>query len=646
MTTSAINKVLDCASLPTLTGVALKVLELTRDPGASMNSIAQIVQADPGLAARVLKTVNSSYYGLAAPCPSINRAMSMLGLNTLKSIVLGFSLVDFSSKSAGDGQFNMEAYWRRAVYGASGARALALRTKAFDPEEAFAGSLMQDIGVLASLCALKTQYMELLAKVDENHDSLLPLERSRLGFGHTDVGGALASKWKLPPQIVSCVSFHHDPDAAPEGSRTLVRAIALARMMSTILSVDFPAQHVSRFLQMARDWFGLDGSAASELLEETATGGKELSRALEVRTGAAPNVVNILAEARDLMINAQEAVQQESLALRKTNSELSLKTVTDALTGAFNRAHFESEIKAAFERAGSGRPVAVIFADADKFKAVNDTYGHQVGDAVLCELAKRLRDSVGELGTVCRYGGEEFAIILPNCNAKQAAQLAEVLRQTISNTPLDLKRFKLSVANMKVTASFGAAAAEPAASRTPDALTRMADMACYEAKRSGRDCVRTQESVSPAEKTPTATVFPVLVAEDDPLALRLLMMLLGKRATIKPIGAKNNAEALAALKQNPRPVALLCDMRMPDGSGTELIQQARTLVPGLPCILTSADPDPSLQQAALAVGADAFVDKTELCGRIDEWTDRLLTIIAASQKQASPEAGAVVKTAA
>src|SRR5262245_29063791 len=118
MAPRALENVLACPNLPTLPGVAMRVLELTRDPGTSINKIAQVVQNDPALTAKVLKTVNSSYYGLAQPCPSIARAMGILGLNTVKAIVLGFSLVDTTKRAGPDDRFDLAAYWRRAVYGA------------------------------------------------------------------------------------------------------------------------------------------------------------------------------------------------------------------------------------------------------------------------------------------------------------------------------------------------------------------------------------------------------------------------------------------------------------------------------------------------------------------------------------------------
>jgi len=107
----------------------VRVLELTRDPNVSITALAQAVAADPALAVKVLKTVNSSYYGLSAPCPSIPRALNLLGLNTVKAIVLSFSLVDCTKTAGLDERFDIGAFWRRAVHCAAAARALAARSR-------------------------------------------------------------------------------------------------------------------------------------------------------------------------------------------------------------------------------------------------------------------------------------------------------------------------------------------------------------------------------------------------------------------------------------------------------------------------------------------------------------------------------------
>ncbi|WP_432830291.1 GGDEF domain-containing protein [Dactylosporangium sp. CA-092794] len=154
--------------------------------------------------------------------------------------------------------------------------------------------------------------------------------------------------------------------------------------------------------------------------------------------------------------------------------------VTDALTGLRTRRAFEERLRGR----RPGRPVAVVLLDIDHFKRVNDAFGHPAGDAVLREVACRLRAQAGPEVTVARYGGEEFALLVPNASGADAAGLAERLRAAVGADPVDLGGGVLR----DVTVS-GGTAVLPADTAEPDELVLLADRALYAAKRAGRDRV-------------------------------------------------------------------------------------------------------------------------------------------------------------
>lgn len=170
--------------------------------------------------------------------------------------------------------------------------------------------------------------------------------------------------------------------------------------------------------------------------------------------------------------------------LRDERTQLRYQAGTDALTGLANRANLLPRLTQSLAVAiRNGEPLCVIMADLDRFKQVNDTYGHQVGDQVLRDTAVRMRTALRDFDLVARYGGEEFIIVLRNTSLEVALQVAERVRLRIGGHP-----FNKVDADLKVTISQGVALAHPGDS--VDSLIQRADAALYAAKQAGRDCVR------------------------------------------------------------------------------------------------------------------------------------------------------------
>jgi two-component system cell cycle response regulator len=190
-----------------------------------------------------------------------------------------------------------------------------------------------------------------------------------------------------------------------------------------------------------------------------------------------------------LAFSTQAGVAIDNVLLHQEAQRLSL---TDPLTGLWNYRYLTIGLGHEIERATRfGRPLAALMLDLDRFKSINDKYGHQVGDAVLIELAGRMRAEVREVDTVSRYGGEEFVIVLPETDAIGAARLAARLGTVIRSTPfcLDLGPNGHAVdprTGLQVTASIGVAVF-PEHGMTPSRLLRSADDALYAAKDAGRD---------------------------------------------------------------------------------------------------------------------------------------------------------------
>jgi two-component system, cell cycle response regulator len=195
-----------------------------------------------------------------------------------------------------------------------------------------------------------------------------------------------------------------------------------------------------------------------------------------VRKPFDPDELFVRIRAGERIIN----LQIESLAARDA---LRKQATYDFLTGLRNREAILNELQRECERASrNGLPLSVVMIDVDHFKRVNDTYGHQAGDKVLAEVAKRMASEARTYEAIGRYGGEEFLIVLSECDSAGAGKMAERVRCAVAARDCDVQGIKIPV-----TISLGVASSSPTVHPTMELLIEMADAAMYRAKQTGRN---------------------------------------------------------------------------------------------------------------------------------------------------------------
>jgi putative nucleotidyltransferase with HDIG domain len=213
----------EIVTLPSAPTVLVKVTQMIDDPSASFTGLGEAISADPSISMKVLRLVNSAYYGVRQRVGSLEHAISLLGLKVVKNLVLTATVFRvFSSARPGQAPlFDREQFWLHCVGTGIVARVLARHAApavAVDPEEAFAAGLLHDVGKIILDQHLHKQFDQALEESAASGTPLHQCENEVIGVNHAQIGGKLAERWKLPGELVRAISHHHpsrDEEAVP-----------------------------------------------------------------------------------------------------------------------------------------------------------------------------------------------------------------------------------------------------------------------------------------------------------------------------------------------------------------------------------------------------------------------------------------------
>lgn len=192
------------SEVPSMPGVVVQAINIIDDPNANINRLGEIISTDIAITTQILKLVNSAYYGFPTQITTINKAMTLLGFNKVKSLILGVAIKPMMLSE------EAKALWNHSLKCAVGAKRLAGDIGYRDPEEAFIIGLLHDIGKLVLQLQNKQAYREVQKLVNIGAD-IIDTERTFFGFAHTDAGKVLVDKWNLPLIISMTVEHHHSP---------------------------------------------------------------------------------------------------------------------------------------------------------------------------------------------------------------------------------------------------------------------------------------------------------------------------------------------------------------------------------------------------------------------------------------------------
>ncbi len=252
--------------LPAMPMIALDVIRSLQDSDLDVDGLARRISQDQAIAARVLRVANSPFYGLQKQVGSIHDAIVVLGLSTVRSLVLAASMIT-CLPGGGAGSFSRDAFWRHGLGTAVAAEALA-RVLQRPPELMFIAGLLHDIGRLAMVSLYPDTFAALREQALREDRPLGLLEAGCFGFDHAEAGARLAALWNFPPSIVDAIGRHHTPgDTSPGSLAGIIHyADAIARALELDGEVDGQVPHLD---QATIDGLGVSWEQLNSVLAET-----------------------------------------------------------------------------------------------------------------------------------------------------------------------------------------------------------------------------------------------------------------------------------------------------------------------------------------------------------------------------------------
>lgn len=206
-------------SIPTIPTILTEITAIFDSPDGSAKDAARVIEKDPAIATRALRLVNSSFYGLKNPVSNINLACSILGLKVIKNLVVQATVLQTFGAGESNGEFDADWLWDHSFKAAVACRLLAEHTviaENFNKDDAYTCGLIHDIGKLILIDSQTDRFLEALEFSKENGIPLAKAEGEVFGFNHAHVGGLLANRWKLAPNVQAAVMYHHSPATNPE----------------------------------------------------------------------------------------------------------------------------------------------------------------------------------------------------------------------------------------------------------------------------------------------------------------------------------------------------------------------------------------------------------------------------------------------
>ncbi len=456
-----------CRTLPTLPAVALHVVQLCDRPDFAMQDVARAVSSDPVLAAKVLRLVNSSAFGIRREVSAIPQALMFLGAKSVRNVALSFCLLK-DGREVEKAGFDYESHWKRSLVMAVASREIAKLVGFARAEEAFLAGLTQDLGMLA-LAQIEPGYGEMLSAHTGPHEALLDKEKSLYGDNHAAVSRWLLKRWRLPDEIQALAAQAHPADAPPprKGEEKAARAMALSGPLADVWLSSDAALAARAFRGLAEEVLSLTPAVLETLFDSVATSLMEAAGLFDISVGSKEQFDAILERVK-LGLGPDDIDPFDPVAAAHKASETSVdpddplgESLRQQLLVHYDEQRFEAALSIVCEEsARAHKVVSVVLVDVDGFIRVNNQLGRAAGDRLLRVLGHWLKMRLRGRDVAARFEGAAFALFLVETPLAGADLVAERLRRQVAESAFEVGLGRA----VNITATFGCAALAPDAS--------------------------------------------------------------------------------------------------------------------------------------------------------------------------------------
>ncbi len=444
-------------NLPSLPGVAVRILELSRSADSGLDDYAKVISMDPALSTRILSLANSSLYSLGQDITTVDRATMVLGTKTVQLMSLSFSLVAQMPSHESDESFDYSGYWSRSLTAAVAGRELGRMLGFALADEAFLCGLLSRIGQLVIAECMPEDYEKVLA-VSNGFPSRSE-ENEHLGFNHGDIGAALMKEWGLPEPLYLSVAFAHAPQDYPEPKNELaVELVSITHVASLIVSLlcEPDKGEVLGELQERTSELGLSSEQTHTLILALEARIKETASLFEIVLPDKQSHYDILDSARKQLVSVSVSAVREfkTIERRAGNPHVTTETLiteenTDKLTGLGDRSFFEESLALELNNNQFSQVpahIGVLLIDIAEFDQIISDYGASFAEQAISVVGQTLRGMCRSSDTPARYSDHTFAILLPSTGAFSLRALARRITNTIIDMPIvaGQERFRVS----------------------------------------------------------------------------------------------------------------------------------------------------------------------------------------------------------